>query len=470
MRYTALLAFFFIAFSVSGQIKPLLYDVDDLPQTLRSNPGADIKFKGHIGVPFLSEVHFNAGFTGVSLYDIFRNDDNSNINQRVRNAIRDLTHTDYFSVNEQLEVFSVGWKINKRDYLSAGIYQELDVFSYFPKDLAILANEGNNGYIGVPFDFSQVSFTGEVLSVFHLGLNRKVNRRLTVGARLKLYSGIFNAESTDNRGFFTTVETPQGPNVYRHYIDNLDVIINTSGFASLEGREDMTVEEATKILLSRSLFGGNIGAGLDLGFTYKVTDQFKFTGAIQDVGMMFQRRDVENYRYFGSYATDGLEPLFPDLDDRDEAIPYWDIFEDEVNRNLQDETLNRSYATWRPFKVHTSMDYGFGRAFQPCDYRIVSKERYLNLVGLQLSGINRPKGLVYNLTAYYGRKITEHQQVRFAYTLDDYSFTNLGLMYSTRFKKFNFYLAANNLLALPNLAKAKSFSLQLGMQLIFDDL
>ncbi|MGB8375053.1 MAG: DUF5723 family protein, partial [Salegentibacter sp.] len=75
MRYIALLAFLWFYLSGSAQIKPLLYNVDDLPQTLRSNPGAEIKFKGHIGIPFLSGIHFNAGFTGVSVYDIFRNDD-----------------------------------------------------------------------------------------------------------------------------------------------------------------------------------------------------------------------------------------------------------------------------------------------------------------------------------------------------------------------------------------------------------
>lgn len=470
MRYIALLAFFCFSLSSRGQIKPLLYNVDDLPQTLMSNPGAAIKFKGHIGVPLLSGVHFNAGFTGVSVYDIFRNDDNSDINDRVRNAIRDLTHTDYFSLNEQLEIFSVGWKINRRDYLSAGVYQELDVFSYFPKDIAILANEGNNDYIGVPFDFSQVSFTSEMVTVYHVGLNRKMSNKLRVGGRLKLYSGVFNAESTNNTGFFTTERTPEGPNIFRHYVEHLDLLINTSGFASLNDREDMTVEEGLKELLKRSLLGGNLGIGMDLGFTYAVSDQFKITGAVEDIGIMFQQRDVENYHYYGSYQTDGLEPLFPDLDTKDKAIPYWDIFEDEVNKNLTDETLHKKYMTWRPYKIHTSMQYGFGRAFAPCNYRIVSKKRYLNLVGLQLSGVNRPKGLVYNLTAYYDRKFAEHQRVRFAYTLDDYSFTNLGLMYSSTFKKFNFYLAANNLLALPNLAKARGFSLQLGMQIIFEDL
>ncbi len=237
-----------------AQNKPLLYNVDDLPQTLMSNPGAEINFKGHIGVPFFSQIHLSGGMTGVNIHDIF-SDDNPDVNTRVRNVIRNLSSRDYFVINENVEIISLGWKLDRNNYLSVGVYQEMDAFAYFPKDIAILANEGNNNYLDKPFDFSHFSMTGEVLTAYHVGLNRKINNRLTVGARAKLYSGIFNVKSTGNTGVFRTVETPGGPNVYRHYAENIDVVVNTSGFASLNQEEDMTVKKATTNLLKRSLLG-----------------------------------------------------------------------------------------------------------------------------------------------------------------------------------------------------------------------
>ncbi|MFD1096828.1 DUF5723 family protein [Salegentibacter chungangensis] len=466
MRYWIAVIFTCFLTGASAQHKPLLYNVDNLPQTLRGNPGAQIKFNSHIGIPFFSQISLSAGSSGVTLFDIF-NDENDNVNLRVREAIRNMTFKDHFSVNEQWEIASLGWRLDNRSYLSAGIYQELDAFSYFPKDLALLMNEGNSNYINQSFDFSQVAFTAEVMTVYHIGLNFRWDNDLTVGGRVKFYSGIFNVESTGNTGEFVTVETPEGPNVYRHFARNIDVLIQTSGFASLKNEEGMSVQEATADLLGRSFFGGNLGIGVDLGFTYEVNEQFKVTGAVRDLGVMFQQQDVESYHYYGDYQTDGLEPLFPELDENDEAIPYWDIFEDEVNANLRDDTFNKPYRTWRPFKLVASAEYGFGRKLFPCNYRLVSKLRYSNLAGMQLSSVNRPQGMVYAMTAYYDRKISEKQRVRLAYTLDDYSFKNIGLMYTSTFNKFNVYLAANNLLALPNLAKANSFSMQLGMQLIF---
>lgn len=447
-----------------AQDKPLLYSVDDLPQTLMSNPGAQINFTGHIGIPLFSQIHLSGGSTGVTLHDIFRAD-GSDINVRIREAMHNLDNTDYFSVNQQLEIISLGWKLDKKNYLSTGIYQELDLFSYFPKDPAILVNEGNSKYLDESFYFDDFSLTAEIMTVYHLGINHKFDKRLTVGARAKLYSSIFNAESTGNTGKFTTSTTPGGRNVYNHKVEDLNILINTAGFAPLKEEEGMTVEEAAAELLSRSFFGGNVGFGLDLGFSYIVDEQFIVSGSVQDIGAVFQREEVENYRYFGAYETNGIEPLFP----KGGSKPYWDIFEDEVNENLQDKTTNETYSTWRPVKANMGIQFGFGPAFLPCDYLTVKKVRYMNLIGMQLNGVKRPKGFVTRFTTYWDRKINENHRFKVGYSLDDYSLTNIGLMYTATFNKFNVYLAVNNLLAFPNLAKANSASLQLGMQFVFND-
>lgn len=469
MRKIVLVLFLLTSVLSIGQNRPLLYNVDDLPQSLLQNPGARIDFTRHIGVPFFSQIHLSAGSTGIIAHDIFA-DDGSNINQRVQGVMNSITAGDFFSVNEQIEILSLGWKMGNRGYFSTGIYQELDLFAYFPKDPALLAFEGNADYINQDFNFSDVSFTGEVLTVYHAGFNYKIDRKLTVGGRFKLYSGIFNAESTNNKGSFRTVETPNGPNFYQHEVSGLDVTVNTSGYASLKNEEGMTVDEAVAELLSRSFFGQNVGLGVDLGFNYRVTDQFSINGSIQDLGLMFHQKDVENYNYFGSFQTNGLEPLFPELDENENAIPYWDVFEERLDRNLRDETTENAYTTWRPLKFNASFEFGTGKSILPCDYLISKRPRFMNLFGMLVSGVNRPKGPTYGVTAYWDRKVNDNLRFRLAYGVDEYSITKLGAMISSRFKNFNIYLAANDIIGYTNLAKANSASLQLGLQFIFKDL
>jgi len=449
----------------NAQNKQLLYNVKGLPQSLLNNPGTNVNFDGHVGIPLFSKFHVSAGSSGVNLFDIF-DDSKPDVNRKVSSTIRRLTRNDYFKVHQQLEILSFGWRLNNGQYLSAGVYQEADMFAYFPKDPVLLVNEGNNAYLNVPFDFSDVSFTGEILTVYHIGINKKINKKLTLGVRGKLYSGIFNVSSTENTGLFTTRDDPENPNFYRHFAENINIRVNTSGYASLNNT-GRTVQESTRDLLKRSFFGGNIGAGLDIGATYNLAENFRITGSVLDIGIMYQQHDVENYLYYGSYETDGIEPLFPDVAPSDNTIPYWDLFEDEVDRNLKDETVNEKYKTWRPVKFNAAVEFGFEEMFEVCDYRKTYKRRNYNLIGVHLFGVKRPRSMNYALTTYYDRKFTNNFRAKISYTVDDFSYYNVGLLLSTKIKKFNFYLAADNLIGYFNLAKSQSASIQFGMQFIF---
>ncbi len=215
----------------------------------------------------------------------------------------------------------------------------------------------------------------------------------------------------------------------------------------------------------KAFLGGNLGLGFDVGFTWYLTDQYRVTGSILDIGFMRQTKDVENYRYFGSHETDGIELLFPE----GSSPPYWDDWEDELDRNLKDETLYNSYTTWRPVKVNASFDFGFIENAEPCNcYEPMGRRRYYNHIGAQFFAMKRPRGLNYATTLYYDRFFNENFRGKVTYTADSYSFSNIGLLLSAKLQNFNVYLAADNLLDYTNLAKARNASVQIGFQLLFN--
>ena len=461
MRYIYVFFIFISSLAVSAQNKQLLYNFDDLPQTLLSNPGAETNFDMHIGLPLLSQIHLSAGSSGVSLYDIFKEDGGS-INDRIRESVHKLTRNDFFVVNQQLEIFSIGWRDNRRRYYTAGIYQELDAFLYFPKDPALLAYEGNKDYIGENFSFSDAAFTADVLNVFHIGFTNYYSEDLNYGFRGKIYSGVFNAYSVGNRGTFRTELSPEGPNLYRHYMSGVDVLINTAGWAGLMDSENVTGIGTMSKLGKRAFLGGNLGLGIDAGFTWYPSDQYRVTGSILDIGFMRQTKNVESYRYYGNYETSGIELLFPGTRE------YWDEWEDDLDRSLKDETLTNSYTTWRPVKLNASVDFGFSENAEPCNcYRPMGRRRYYNHLGAQFFAMKRPRGLNYATTLYYDRTFNDNFRGKITYTADSFSFSNIGLLVAARLYNFNFYLAADNLLDYTNLAKSRNASLQIGFQLLF---
>ncbi|MDX1762447.1 MAG: DUF5723 family protein [Christiangramia sp.] len=461
MRIRLVLLILIFSPVLSAQNKQLLYNFDDLPQTLLSNPGAETNFDMHIGLPLLSQIHLSAGSSGVSMYDIFK-DDGGSLNDRIKETLYELTHKDFFVVNQQLEIFSIGWRDNKRRYYTAGIYQELDAFAYFPKDPALLAYDGNKNYIGKNFSFSDVAFTADVLNVFHLGFTNYYSEDFNYGFRGKIYSGVFNAYSTGNTGIFRTELSPEGPNLYRHYMNDVDILINTAGYADLIDSEDVSGMGTMAKIGKRAFLGGNLGMGFDAGFTWYPSDQYRVTGSILDIGFMRHTKGVENYRYYGDYDTDGIELLFPGTRE------YWDEWEDDLDRNLRDETLTNSYVTWRPVKINASVDFGFSENAEPCNcYRPMGRRRYYNHVGAHFFAMKRPRGLNYATTIYYDRTFSENFRGKITYTADSFSFSNIGLMFAARLYNFNVYLAADNLLDYTNLAKARNASVQIGFQLLF---
>ena len=133
-----------------SQNKQVLYGFNEIPQSLLLNPGAKVKNDWFIGMPLLSQVHTDVGMSGVSIYDVFA-DDGRDFNSKLRNAIYNMDSNDHFAINQQLEIFSGGYAFGtsyiKDQYLSFGMYQETDVFVYFPGDYAILAYEGNQNNI-----------------------------------------------------------------------------------------------------------------------------------------------------------------------------------------------------------------------------------------------------------------------------------------------------------------------------------
>ena len=447
--------------SVRGQNKQLLYNVDDLPQTLLLNPGAAISFEKHIGIPFFSGISVSAGSSGISVYDVFQ--EGGDFNARVRAAIFNMSDRDFFTVNEQLEIASFGWKPRfKEVYYSAGIYQELDAIVYFPRDLAILAYEGNANYIDVPFKFNDLSVTAEALTVYHFGINKQVSEKLRLGVRFKLYSSIANVNSTDNSGQFITRTTPEGESFYSHEVQNANVRANTSGVVSLV--------EGDANPLARAILSKNLGLGVDFGGTYELSDRWVASASVLDIGAVFHGDDVNNYEFTGSYDLQGIEFVFPQVLDGTSAIPYWQNLEDEIDEQLPfNDSLQVNYTTWRPLKVNGSLNYGFGNnLYGDCDCTNSGNSKYANNVGLQLFAIKRPKAINTALTAYYDRRWNSVLRTKLTYTIDAFSKRNVGLLVSANIHNFNVYLAADNLVDYPNLAKAYNASVQLGFQFTFE--
>jgi hypothetical protein len=342
------------------------------------------------------------------------------------------------------------------------MYQESDIFSYFPKDYAVLANEGNYNNLNKLFDLGQLSVSAEVLSVFHFGVNKKINSKWTLGVRGKVYSSIVQASSTDNIGSFITIP---GPNNNLKHIFDLDMKLQTSGISSL--REPNASDEL-EVLKKRLLFGGNLGVGIDLGFTHQPVPEWTIDGSLQDIGFINYSKDIHTYILDDDLEYNGIQSVFPQIVSGQTAQDYWDEVQKDFEDLVEIDSTTTSYTKWRPIKLNSSVSYNFGRKIdKECNCLDQSDPTFQNRVGAHLFAMKRPNHLQWALSLFYYKKFYKNLQLKTSYTVDEFSFTNFGLGMSAALGPVQFYIMADNLLEYQNLAKSQSVSLQLGFNYIF---
>jgi len=458
MRKILLLFILTVSITCFSQNKQILYNFTSVPQSLLTNPGSDVKYNWFIGIPLLSGFSANVSSSRFSAFDLFAND-GVDFNAKLRNVVFSTSRNDKVSINEQLEIFNGGLKLGdwqEGAYLSFGLYQELDFFSYMPKDYAIIALDGNRDYLGKVFDIGDLSAKGELISVFHIGYHNYLTEKLILGARGKIYSSIFNFSSTKNSGYFYTI--PGTNSIYEQVI-SANALVNTSGFTNYLDNYSGNVKSD---IMKKTLFGGNLGLGFDLGLTYYPQENIQFTASILDVGFIKHTKEVKSYAYKGYFKNEGLTPDF---------IPgnsNGNVFQEFIDA-IPLDTLNTKYTTWRPVKFNSSIQYSFGDGRDSDCNCLENEMKFKNSVGAQLFVMSTPRTPLMALTAYYRRKFFDALEMKATYTIDSFSAKNIGLGLSTTIGKINFYVLADNLLEYRDISKANSLSFQLGFNIIFPD-
>ncbi len=444
-------AFCFITSIVSSQNKQVLYDFANLPQTLLLNPGAEVPYKFHAGIPLLSQFSFNAGFTGFSTYDVFA-DNGVPINDKIRAVVYNFNTAEFAMVNEQLEIINVGFRLPNKSYLSFGYYQEFDFLSKIPKDLVDLFYNGNT--INEKYSINKLAARAELLGVFHVGLSKQLRKNLQVGVRAKIYSGAFNASSKNNSGTLSTTEGTN--NLYSHHLQNVHVLGQTSGVIL----DDYDAVDPA-YLKNKLLLGGNLGLGVDVGFTYHPEKQWEISGSMLDIGFINNTQNVESYSINGDYSIEGFQLFF----DQNNPEDYWQNIQDDFEESVVVDTIYNKYISLRPLKVYGAVSYSFGQSYNDCRV-LLDPNSYNNKVGFQLFSTFGAVHSYAAATVFFEKKLTKKLSSKVTYTVDPFSFSNIGLGVSTQLGWFNAYIIADNLLTLSNVYNAKSTSMQFGLNII----
>jgi len=345
LNYHSSILLVFLSLSLSAQNLINTYDFANLPQSLLSNPSYDVSSDLFITVPVTGN-QLVVGSSGIELYDVFA-DNTIPIEQKLKEAIYEMSVKDAFLFNQKNELIHIGYKLDRKTFLSFGFYEELDFYSNFPKSMSELFYEGTT-QVSKRYTIDNYAFQADMLGVFHVGIQKHIDDSWNIGARLKLYSGVFNAKSSNNSGY---VYTDLGAdNVYRHGLSTVDVNLQTSGVIY----DDYDFVSSSYILKKLAL-SGNKGLGIDLGFTYYHDYNLTVSGSITDLGVLFNTHDVQTFQVLGNFQTEGIGLEF----DPDNPVDYWENLEDDFNQSVDYSEDENNYISWRPIQLNTFAKYSF---------------------------------------------------------------------------------------------------------------
>ena len=442
--------FFILAItsSINAQ-QQLSFSFGETPQNLMLNPGAETNFKSHYGIPVFSNFQLTIGNTGFQMGDLFSNDSRS-FNEKFEKVLDQLSPDDYINLNTKVDVLSFGYRYDNKTYISVGFYEELDLMVYFPKDAIEGLYYGNDPFFNRSFSISQAIMKADILGVLHAGMSRKVDEKLTIGGRVKIYSSSLNVETNNNSGSITT--TTNNINISRLTLQNLDAEIRTSGIID------------SNDVFSNTLLGGNLGLGFDVGLTYHFSPQLEFTGSILDLGFIKHSKNTRNFTAKGNYILDGINFEY----NSDDPLDYWEQLEEDFKANVPTEETENAYTSWRPMKINAALKYSFGEKRSKFCYTKTHKQYYYNSIGFQVHTIMRPLKPQFSFTSFYEKSLSKKIHTKFTHTINDYSSAIFGFATSLQVGKLNIFGVLDNILAVTDVASANNISLNFGFNIVID--
>jgi len=436
--------------AISAQFQAISFDFAAHAQSFQLNPGVDYAYQRELGIPLLNNIQLFAGNTGFSLYDLFA--PNGSFDDKVYQSVKKLKNTDFLLINNRIDLFSYGYKDDLERFKYFGLYWEFDHFTNIPADLIRLGFEGNAPHLFEKYDAKYLASKTEFIQSIYYGVNKKANRYLSVGYRFKLYSGIANAQSTGNSGTFYTNSGQN--NYYVHHLENIDLSAQSSGFNE---------SYSTNNYLQKFLFSGNYGAGIDLGINYRLSEKLQLSASLLDLGFIYYTSDINAYQIKGNYDFEGVNMQFPETG----FIDYWEHIKQTFDTEIERGENKKSYISYRPTTVYTSLKYALGDLrHQNCEDFMNLKNAYNSFFGLTGFAQYRPVKVHLGISAFYEQKWSKYFYSKLNYSIDNFSYSSIGLGLVANIGRLQLYVSADNLLGLSDVSKSRKQAIQVGVNLI----
>ncbi|WP_319482724.1 DUF5723 family protein [uncultured Draconibacterium sp.] len=430
--------------SATAQNGNPLQFLTEVSQSSQSNPAIHNKTeKLVIGLPLLSGalLHWNANFSSDYLFT-------ENFEYSFDHFYKSLGESGNAEALATLPLVYLSHRNDKRT-LSFSLSERVLVWGDFDHEFLKFIDQGLLPYYGQEEEFGPISFKSQFFRELSFSYAKQITKKLSVGIRPKVLFGRF---FYDIENLNVAVQTDEERQV-------LQVIPN--GNYRISGPIDVQYDPIKgKTTIKTDFTAGdyffkfrNMGAGIDLGFTYQPNKQTTIAVAITDIGFTTINDKAFNNTFVGSIDYSHL------YQSSDTAAAYY--FEPRAALEALTDSL--------PYKT-------VAETFTQRQYELLPLR--LNLMATHMLNDRMKLNVSDNLT-YYNGEASNYLSAYFNLLLgtrfelsSGLNLYNLkqvlpGFACSYTGRSVQLYLATNNIPRLVQPSKAKNLNLRFGVNLLF---
>ncbi len=332
----------FLAIAATGFSQyQTLYFMDAVPHS-RMNPAVPSTNSGFFGFPALGAFQFAFASPRFKLTDFTEQQDKKLVVD-LNDLYSELKNTNRLNLTHRHNLFAFGFKASDM-YFDVGLTLRNEFRAALPGDAATLVKKGNSAFVGDPADFSPLWFSGLSYMEFGIGVNRKIDEKLTVGVRPKILFGIANSKLSFDE-FEIETNSNTGEMDFR-----MDGAFKTSLPLKIERDEEGQIEdlEVDEDLDESDFIMKNSGFSIDFGGHYQFTDQIEFEAAVVDLGYISWSSSPTVLESKGSFKFEGLRYNGSEDDDVEDIT---DRLVDDIEDTFKVKDSKSKYRTWLPTKI-----------------------------------------------------------------------------------------------------------------------
>jgi hypothetical protein len=436
---SAVLASLFVQHTVSAQQDYTLFNMQAVPQRMYANPAfrpTDTTI--FIGLPVLSSEYLSFGNSGFKYSDLIRPDGDS-LKADVANMISKLAKENYISLAYHIDLLSFGFGL-KKNYFSFNATERVELRFGYSKDFFNFLWLGN----GDPSTLGQPVNLAPSLNIIHyreygFGWSRHINDKLTVGGKLKYLYGEENVSTGNTNASLTT-----DPNDFA-LTGQANIDINTAGV----GSNSFNNFNVMNYLFKKK----NGGAAIDLGGTYKYTDNITFSVSLTDLGFITWNTDVTNYESHTANASFTYNGIDLDQFINNKSLNFGTVMQktgDSAAKIFKIDTLHHTYTTMLTAQMYLGANYLFP---------------WSGNAAILLHGEIYDKALHPSLTLSYNQTVGRWLTASIDYSIYNRSYNNIGFGMAHNLGPVQLYIVSDNVLGFLQPQNAQNIMFHFGINI-----